>query len=190
MAPARTFFRRIWKNTTGQLPSIDVARDSRKTAKTALAKWLAARQPVPLDEAEFEAICRVLSKSPDYVRKLLRESGVALNPFVEGVRQDSFDELARTLLALEKEYTEAGAQHDAERQRACRKLVIKAKDHARWSVQIPKIRAARLAAKHEMIAWMLVWLENPEVFPDWLRLRQRELAAANEPTAENAPPGN
>lgn len=165
-----------------------MARDSRRTAKTVLAEWLAARQPVPLDEAEFQALYKMLARSPDYVRKLLHGSGVPLTALVEGVRQDNFDELARTLLALEREYVEAGAEHYAQRQRACRRLVIKAKDHARWSVRSPKSTPEHTAAKQEMIAWMLVWLENPAVFPDWVRLRQRELAAAL--TTENAPSDN
>ena len=99
------------------------------------------------------------------LRRLLRESGVPLGPFVEGVRQDTFDTLESSLLNLLKEY-EGG---DMERRAAVRRLVIESKDHARWAARIPEKRAE----KQEMALWMLTWLENPPLFPDWVRLRRK-----------------
>ena len=57
-----------------------------------------------------------------------------------------------------------------ERARYCRRQVIAAKDRAKF-----------LAGKHphekeEMAQWMLVWLENPEVFPAWVEARKTVLA--------------
>lgn len=106
-----------------------------------------------------------------------------MGPLVEGVRQESFDELARTLLALHAEYARAVEAGDRERQTACRRLVIEAKDHARWAArraQDPRKRAE----KEEMAAWMLVWLETPEAFPVWLDLRRKKLAEEARPEAE------
>ena len=31
--------------------------------------------------------------------------------------------------------------------------------------------------KEEMIQWMLVWLENPEVFPAWVEARKKQTGA-------------
>jgi hypothetical protein len=81
---------------------------------------------------------------------------------VEGVRQGTLDELESSLLALLDEF-ERG---DANRRSAVRRLVITAKDHARW---------AKRAEKEEMILWLLTWLENPPVFRDWVRLRRVRL---------------
>ncbi len=106
-----------------------------------------------------------------------------MGPLVEGVRQESFDELARTLLALHAEHARAVEAGDRERQTACRRLVIEAKDHARWAArraQDPRKRAE----KEEMAAWMLVWLETPEAFPVWLDLRRKKLAEEARPEAE------
>ena len=156
-----------------------MARGDHKTTKTGLAEYLATRPPGALDEAEFREICDKFNRSPDYLRKLIRDSGVPLTPLVEGVRQDSLEELERTLLALEGVYAQA-AGRDVSRQHACRKAVIKAKDHARWSLRRASNTEEHIRVKQEMIGWMLVWLENPEVFRDWLRLRQKELSAQPE----------
>jgi hypothetical protein len=46
----------------------------------------------------------------------------------------------------------------------CRAAVIEAKKHARFRPSSP--------VRDEMIQWMLVWLENPPLFPLWLKLRR------------------
>jgi len=91
---------------------------------------------------------------------------------VEGVRQDSFEELERTLMAIDREYAQAWAAGGRERARACRRLVILAKDHARWALRNPKTPPEKKAGKEEMILWMLTWLENPGAFATWLGLRK------------------
>jgi hypothetical protein len=100
---------------------------------------------------------------------MLRESGVALAPLVEGVRQDTFEDLERTLLALEREY----AAGDEARRSACRREVIAAKDRARWAQRRLAEADPRREIRAEMFLWMLTWLENPSVFPAWLALRKR-----------------
>ncbi len=95
--------------------------------------------------------------SGSHFRRLLRESGVPLAPLVEGVRQDTLDQLERTLLALLDE-PEA------------RRLVMEAKDHARMAQ-----RRAPTPEREEKLLWMTVWLENRPLFWDWLRLRRAKL---------------
>ncbi len=97
----------------------------------------------------------------------MRASGVPLAPLVAGVRQDSLADLERSLLALYDEYARAREAGDKDRERLCRRLVIEAKDHARWSWRRGH------AAKQEMVLWMLTWLENPGVFPAWVELRKK-----------------
>jgi hypothetical protein len=87
---------------------------------------------------------------------------------VAGVRQDSLAELERSLLDLYAEYEQA--EGDKLRQRACRRLVIEAKDHARFALRRGH------PEKEEMILWMLTWLENPGVFAAWVELRKQALA--------------
>lgn len=102
--------------------------------------------------------------SESYLRKLLRECGAVLSPMVEGVRQSNLGALELSLLALLTEY-EAG---DIIHRQAVRKLVITAKDHARF------------ANKPENVLWLTTWLENPPLFPAWARLR-RAMEAVPQP---------
>lgn len=132
------------------------------TIRAKLAGWIARQQPPQIGVKELEALKRELAPvSESYLRKLLRESGVPLAPMVDGVRQSNLDELESSLLALLAEY-ESG---DAARKRLVRELVITAKDHARWT------------HKEENLLWLTTWLENPPLFPAWLRLRKNILAA-------------
>lgn len=105
-----------------------------------------------------------------------------LEPMVEGVRQDSFENLERTLLAMAEEYRRARDGGARERAGACRRQVITAKDHARLAARRLAAAPEAGARKDEMISWMIVWLENPAVFPRWLRLRKKQLAAEGRDT--------
>lgn len=100
---------------------------------------------------------------------------------VEGIRQDSFESLERTLLAMAEEYRKAQEGGAGKRARACRREVITAKDHARLAARRLAAPEAR-SRKDEMISWMMVWLENPAVFPRWVRLRRKQLAAEGRNT--------
>jgi hypothetical protein len=92
---------------------------------------------------------------------------------VEGIRQDSFEELERSLLAMSQEYGKAKETGNHAQADRCRRAVILAKDHARLAVRRPTASADARARRAEMISWMMVWLENPSVFPAWVKLRKR-----------------
>jgi uncharacterized protein YbjQ (UPF0145 family) len=100
----------------------------------------------------------------------LRETGLELAPMVEGVRQNTFADLERTLRALGQEYEQTG---DRARRQAIRALVVEAKDHARLAIRNPKVAPEIRTEREEMIQWMLVWLENPPVFNVWIDTRKR-----------------
>jgi len=139
------------------------------TKRSELERWIAERRPERIGEAEYAGIRAALAPvSESYLRKLLRESGVPLDPLVEGVRQGSFDELQQSLDHLLGIY-EAG---DAARRRAVRAVATMAKDHARLAARSRSANAEKRAEKDEMILWLLTWLENPPLFPDWVRLRR------------------
>lgn len=127
-----------------------------------LKEYLEHTRPARVGEDEWREIAAFLAPVSDHtIRTLLRASNWPLDPLVEGVRQDSLKELERTLLAIHREYVES----DDARKQDCRRVVIVAKDHARF----------RRAEKQEMILWMLTWLENPIVFPLWLGLRKNRI---------------
>ena len=122
----------------------------------------------PVGDAEFEELrCALAPISEGYLRKLLRESGVALSPLVEGVRQGDFDELEASLIKMLHQYENTEPRGRA----AVRRVVIAAKDHARWTSR----RSEKSSEKEEMVLWMLTWLENPPLFPGWVKLRRARL---------------
>src|ERR1700676_1290687 len=129
-----------------------------------LLRWLERQRPARIGEKEWAMLRVELDPvSGSYLRRLLRGSGVPLAPLIEGVRQETFDALESSLLNLLQEYEGA----DAASRATVRRLVIEAKDHARWAARKPEKRAE----KEEMALWMLTWLENPPLFPQWVRLR-------------------
>lgn len=105
-----------------------------------------------VDEAQWRHLLTTLAPiSPTYLRHLLRSSGVPLTPEVEGVRQENFAELERTLLT------------------ATRAAVLEARRHAQFALRSPNVDRA---VKQEMLEWMRVWLETPEAFEVWVKLRK------------------
>lgn len=131
--------------------------------KARMSEWLRGRSFVTAED--FTAVQTETGGTEGYLRVLLRQSGVGLHPLVEGVRQESFAELERTLLAMRDEP-------------AYRRLVLMAKEHARLALRSPKVDAV---AKKEMLIWMTVWLETPALFPQWLALRKRAAIANRSP---------
>ncbi len=141
---------------------------AKRTKAARLAAYLEEAQPAVIDEAERDRIAAVLGPvSERTLRTLLLNCGCPLAPLVEGVRQDCFDSLERTLLALSAEYRGGSS----EQRRACRAAVIRAKEHARFAA---RRNDALRPEKEEMILWMLTWLENPEIFPMWLEIRRKQ----------------
>ncbi len=137
----------------------------RRNRKAELAAWREETSPRAIGDAEWAGLLeRLAPVSESYLRRLLRATGLELSPLAEGVRQDSFEDLERTLLALEREYAAA----EPAQARVLRRVVIQAKDHARLALGRGK------SEKQEMILWMLTWLENPAAFPLWVRMRLRQ----------------
>jgi hypothetical protein len=133
--------------------------------------YLAAKRPAIVTEAEqAELRARLAPISDSYLRRLLRSAGWPLAPLVAGVHQESLEALEASLLELGEVYARATQSGDAARARLVRRLVIEAKQHARWALRRGH------AEKEETILWMLTWLENPGVFPVWVGLRKKARA--------------
>lgn len=150
--------------------------------KSQILQYIGQQGWEKISEAEFTALKeRFAAISEDYLRRVLRRIGVPLAPLVEGVRQDSFESLERTLLAILQEYEAAVVAGDRNRMQECRRVVIQAKRHAKLAVA--RMAGQKQKEKNEMLLWLLEWLENPGVFPQWLKLRKRALLRHNDQTA-------
>ncbi len=154
--------------------------------RKAIAAWLQEEQPAAITPVHWRTLIEQHGPiSESYLRKLLRDSGVPLDPLVDGVHQDSFDALERSLTALSRIYEDARTAGDRESVAASRKVVRSGKDHARWASERAKDEQKN-SEKAEMAEWMLIWLENPPLFPEWVRVRRLAMGQPMEAIA--APP--
>lgn len=141
---------------------------TRQTKRDRLRAHIEGRAPGAVTLDEWRRIREILAPVSDgYLRDLLREMAVPMEPLVAGVDQSSFESLEASLLLLLDVY-----EHNPEARSACRRLVIEAKDHARWASRRAKEETRRFE-KREMAEWMRVWLENPFVFSPWVRVRKQ-----------------
>jgi hypothetical protein len=142
------------------------------SAKQRLRAYLAEQQPQAITDAVWLQLRQELAPvSESYLRDLLRATGLPFDQPWAGIRQHTLDELEQSLREMLGVYRDAIAAGDRERARYCRRQVIAAKDRA-------KFLAKKHPQKEEMAQWMLVWLENPEVFPAWVEIRKQNLGAA------------
>ncbi len=151
---------------------------SEKPFKQQLREYLETERPAAIGEAVWLDLLRRLAPvSETYLRDLLRATGLPFEQPFAGVRQHTFEELEQSLGEMLAVYTEANAAGDRQRARYARRQVIAAKDRARFLARNPRTPPEKRAAKEEMAQWMLVWLENPEVFAAWVEARKRAMAA-------------
>ena len=145
---------------------------SGKSVKQRLRDYLAESKPAAITEDVWKDLLTKLAPvSESYLRELLRDTGLPFEQPYAGIRQHTLEELEESLGEMLQVYSAAISASDRARARYCRKQVIGAKDRARFMAT-----ADRKALKEEMVAWMLVWLENPEVFPAWVAARKRSMA--------------
>lgn len=157
-----------------RLSDTGVARS--KSIKQELREYLAREQPASVTEAVWQHLLqRFAPVSESYLRDLLRDTGLPFDQPYAGVRQHTFEELEESLRAMLEVYCAAQAAGDRDRARYCRRQVIGAKDRAKFLTANSGMPESKRAEKAEMAQWMLVWLENPEVFPAWAEARKRAL---------------
>jgi len=149
------------------------------SVKRRLRDYLDAERPPAVTETVWlDLTARLAPVSESYLRDLLRDTGLPFHQPFAGIRQHTFEELEQSLGEMLAVYVEAAAAGNRERARYCRRQVIAAKDRAKFLARNPRLAPEKQAQKQEMAQWMLVWLENPEVFPAWVEARKRALGAA------------
>jgi hypothetical protein len=147
---------------------------STKSLKQRLREYLEAERPAAITETVWrELLTRLAPVSETYLRELLRQTELPFEQPYAGIRQHTFEELEQSLREMLRVYSEAKAAGDRGRARYCRRQAIGAKDRARFLARDARTPPERKALKEEMVEWMLVWLENPEVFPAWVEARKR-----------------
>lgn len=145
-----------------------------KSVKQQLRDYLAEQQPAVITEAIWvQLMMRLAPVSESYLRDLLRATGLPFDQPYAGIRQHDFEELEQSLCDMLRVYTDSLSTGNRDRARYCRRQVIAAKDRAKFLAVTPRSTPEKRTAKEEMVQWMLVWLENPEVFPAWVDARKK-----------------
>jgi hypothetical protein len=156
-----------------------IAVASGKSAKQQFREYLAEERPAAITEAVWQELLTKLSPvSESYLRGLLRDTGLPFDQPYAGIRQHTLEELEQSLREMLLVYAEAKAAGNRERARYCRRQVIGAKDRAKFLARNSRTPDEKKALKEEMVEWMLVWLDNPEVFPAWVEARKRAISKA------------
>lgn len=72
--------------------------------------------------------------------------------------------------AAYREYRAAGDRAGANEVRA---ILLKGKQRALGLASNPRVREEKRFEKREIVQWFTVWLQTPDIFFDWLALRQQ-----------------
>ncbi len=138
----------------GARAAIQSAIEQRGFTKIAEEEWNWLRSSLP-------------AVSESALREHLLDLGLPMEQPWRGLDTGSLEGLEQTL----REMTDAYATHA----NAARALVIGTKDRTRFAARNVKVAAEKRALKSEMVEWMLVWLGDPRMFPDWVQLRRAVL---------------
>ncbi len=84
-----------------------------------------------------------------------------------------FTQAAASLRQMENLRREFARKRDAEGLRRVRELALKGKQRAQMIARNEAVNEGKRAEKAEIADWFTVWLQTPELFQDWLVLRQR-----------------
>jgi hypothetical protein len=104
---------------------------------------------------------------PDVSETTIRSAGIAIAQPWLGVKQHTMDELETTLLEMGTVYASR-----LDLRRYCRDQVIRAKSRARFTASSARVEESKRQLKAEMVEWMLVWLDDPAMFPAWAAMRR------------------
>jgi hypothetical protein len=139
----------------------------RPSKKQRVAQFAKDRGWETIGGAEWEAIS---AEFPGIAPLTLEEAGLIVEQPWRGVKQHTFDELAETLIELAEIYAAR-----PELSRFVRAQVIQAKDRAKWASRSRRVDAEKRKNKAEMAEWMLVWVDDPSMFPAWVERRRAVL---------------
>jgi len=149
---------------------------------------------------EVEAVLEVVRErfgegaleSPTRVARLLADEGAELRHaeildmdarwrtqdpyepmFRNVVKFSNFEEAAATIRRLENLRKQFARKGDREGLRRVSEAALKGKRRAQMIARNEKVVERKRVEKAEMAEWFTVWLNQPEIFEDWLALRRR-----------------
>jgi hypothetical protein len=161
----------------------------RITKKSLIVEYLEQHTPAIIDRDDVAAIHRYLRQqlgekgrvSDRYLLGIIEERGIPVEAALGGLPPEllailKFDTLPGAAAAIEELETRrhaalaAGNRIAAD---ACLRAGRRAKENAEWVSRNARVRAMVRAERGEIALWFRVWLETPDIFPDWLEVRRK-----------------
>ncbi|MGI9035941.1 MAG: hypothetical protein ACR2GD_07880 [Pyrinomonadaceae bacterium] len=94
-----------------------------------------------------------------------------------------FSDFKQTLISirqLENLRKKFLAANDREGLRLVRETVLKGKNRAQMIARNEKVEEKKRAEKSEIAEWFALWLQSPEIFENWIELRQKSADFKNK----------
>ncbi len=151
-----------------------------------------ARELEAIAAAVRERFGEGAEESPAIVARLLADEGAELRHaevlemdarwrtadpyeamFRNVLRFADFDQAAASIKRLDNLRRQFDRKKDAEGLRRVRDTALKGKQRAQMIARNKSVDKCKRTEKEEMAEWFTVWLQNPELFDDWLHLRRR-----------------
>src|ERR671917_534510 len=151
-----------------------------------------ARELGRIFDAVRERFGEGAEESPAVVARLLADEGAELrhaevlemdarwraaDPYEAMFRNvlkfSNFEEAAASIKRLDNLRLQFGRKKDKEGLRRVRETVLRGKQRAQMIARNTSVNERKRAEKEEIAEWFTVWLRQPEIFEDWLHLRQR-----------------
>jgi hypothetical protein len=165
-----------------------------------------ARELDAVAEAVRERFGEGAVESPAAIARLLADEGAELRHaevldadarwrgsdpyeamFRNVLRFSTFEEAAASIRRLENLRRQFARTADREGLRLVREAALKGKRRAQMIARNGSVNERKRAEKAEIAEWFTVWLNQPELFEDWLYLRQssKEFRARFREESEN-----
>jgi hypothetical protein len=173
------------------------------SVKSVVLSYLEAAAPEIVDAQMVDGIRRHVDKtlgrdkpvSAAYVLDIVSETRLPIARSLGGLPVDlrgrvhfhDKDAAAASLHEMTAEYEAARSAGDKTRAEDCRRAVRKGKDRLKL-VLGRGLASQKHEEKQELLQWFLVWLEAPQLFPNWLALRLKAPGSVREHTAESTEP--
>jgi hypothetical protein len=127
--------------------------------------------------------------SPSYIANVLHDAGMRVeyedrfvDPWMEEpyasrlaglLKFDSFENAEQALHQIDAVYREYREATDRQGTLLVRKLVLKGKERAKSMARNPRLSPEKRREKDEIAFWFRVWVDNIDLFFDWLELRKQ-----------------
>ncbi len=192
----KLFFQTIWKLPANFLKTI--MHKSRTKNDLIIEVWEAldcenvgAKEIIAIENAVIERFGDSALDSPMRIARLLADEGAELrhaeilqldverrleSPYAPMFRNIlKFSDFKQTLISirqLENLRKKFQSESDKEGLRLVRETALKGKNRARMISKNEKVEEKNRAEKTEIAEWFTIWLGSPEVFENWVQLRQ------------------